>query len=202
MNKFEKLSRDTYNEKAKDYDSSMEGKFTVKFQKLILDNIKVDDGDEVLDIACGNGRLLKHLSQKANIKGYGIDIADLMVEEAKRLLPSMDFYTAKCDDTPFNNGQFDALTVCAAFHHFPDIDGFADEAERILKVDGKLYIAEIYYPAFARFIFNPFVKFSKAGDVKFYAPKEIVTLFERKSFVVEDVILKEKMQLIILRKTS
>ena len=36
-----------------------------------------------------------------------------------------------------------------------------------------LDIAEIYYPAFIRATANPFVGFSKAGDVKFYSPDEI-----------------------------
>ena len=50
---------------------------------------------------------------------------------------------------------------------------FAKEMKRILKPKCVIYIADIYYPLIIRAILNPFVPQSKAGDVKFYSPKEI-----------------------------
>ena len=34
---------------------------------------------------------------------------------------------------PFDDGLFDLITVCAAYHHFPDVRAFAAEAFRLLK---------------------------------------------------------------------
>ena len=50
---------------------------------------------------------------------------------------------------------------------------FYNEMKRILKPKCVIYIADIYYPLIIRAILNPFVPLSKAGDVKFYSPKEI-----------------------------
>lgn len=40
----------------------------------------------------------------------------------------------------------------------------------------------LYYPPLLRAICNPFIKFSRAGDVKFYAPDEIIKFFENTGF--------------------
>ena len=96
--------------------------------------------------------------------------------------------------------KVDVMTVCAAFHHFPNVEKFAEEAKRVLKKDGMLYIAEVYLPAFFRVIFNPFVKFSKAGDVKFYSPNEIVSLFENNGFVRSGIEIIGKVQMIKMQK--
>jgi len=182
MKTFKDKSRESYNEKADNYDNTPEGKFTVKFKELLLDEITVKPNNSILDIACGNGTFLKILSNKYAVNGYGIDISEKMIENAKKRCPSMTFEISSCEHTPFKNQMFDVVTVCAAYHHFPDTRAFAIEVNRILKPKGLLYIAEIYYSFIIRGILNPFVPLSKAGDVKFYSPKEIQSNFEEYGF--------------------
>lgn len=200
MNKFERRSKESYNKKAINYDDTFDGKFTKKFKQIILDSLDVKDGDRLLDVACGNGRLLQMLSKKADIKGFGADISEKMINEAKRQNPTASFYVAGCDNLPFDDNSMDVITVCAAFHHFPEVDKFAAEAKRILKEGGIICIAEIYLPAFLRIICNPFVKFSQSGDVKFYSPKEIVGIFEKVGFEPKKVSIDKITELIILKK--
>lgn len=87
-----------------------------------------------------------------------------------------------CEKIPFDDRCFDLMTVCAAYHHFPDVRAFASETFRLLKTGGRLYIADVYYPALLRIILNPFVRMSKAGDVKFHAPGAIIKTFEKSGF--------------------
>lgn len=68
------------------------------------------------------------------------------------------------------------LTVCAAFHHFPNIQKFAEESERVMKKDGVLYIAEVYLP------------------------NEIVSLFENNGFVKIGIEINGKVQIIKLKR--
>lgn len=182
MKAFEDKSRESYNLKADDYDKTFDGKYTLKFKELLLEEIIVGTNNSILDVACGNATFLEMLSQKHDIKGYGIDISEKMIENAKKRCPDMMFEVSGCEDTPFDNEMFDVVTVCAAYHHFPDTKTFAKEINRILKPKGLLYIAEIYYPFILRAILNPFVPLSKAGDVKFYSPKEIQSNFEEYGF--------------------
>lgn len=182
MKTFEDKSRESYNRKADDYDNTFDGKFTVKFKELLLEEINVETNSNILDIACGNATFLKMLSNKYDIEGYGIDISEKMIENAKKICPDMTFKISSCEHAPFDNQMFDVVTVCASYHHFPDTKAFAKEVSRILKPTGLLYIAEVYYPIIIRAIFNPFIPLSKAGDVKFYSPKEIQNNFEEYGF--------------------
>ena len=140
------------------------------------------------------------LSSKGLFNGYGVDISEKMIEQAKMLNPSMNFYVAGCEKLPFEDNFIDLMTVSASFHHFPDVEKFAKEVNRVVKKGGKIYIAEIYLPHILQVIFNPFVKFSKAGDVKFYSPKEITSLFEKNGFFTENIVINGMIQLISLCK--
>jgi len=200
MKTFKDKSRESYNRKADDYDKTFDGKFTVKFKELLLEEITVETNNNILDVACGNATFLKMLSNKYDIKGYGIDISEKMIENAKRRCPDMAFEISSCEHTPFDNQIFDMVTVCAAYHHFPDTKAFAKEVSRILKPKGLLYIAEVYYPFIIRAIFNPFVPLSKAGDVKFYSPKEIQSNFEKYGFEMVNFKREGHIQIIGFRR--
>lgn len=184
MNRFNEKSARSYNEKADHYDSTLEGRYTREFKLKLLEEISVNRGAYVLDVACGNGTLIKMLAEKHGIIGYGADISERMIENARRKNPEMVFETAGCEAMPFDSQFFDVVTVCAAYHHFPDVKAFATEAHRLLKAGGSLYIADVYYSALVRFLCNPFVPLSKAGDVRFYSPKEIIKTFENSGFRV------------------
>lgn len=94
MSNFYSKSRNTYNKKAGNYDSTFDGKFTKKYKELLLSNVKLKDNDSVLDVACGNGTFLKTLSMEKRINGYGIDISEQMVKNASLNSPKMEFHVA------------------------------------------------------------------------------------------------------------
>ena len=200
MNKYEQRSKKSYDKKADNYDLTFDGKFTVKFRELMVKFVQIKPNDTVVDVACGNGSLLHKLAEKTSFCGYGVDISEKMVEQAKKLNPDMTFYVAGCDELPFEKEEIGVMTVCAAFHHFPNVDKFAKEAERVLKKEGVLYLADVYLPAILRALCNPFIKFSKAGDVKFYGPNEITSLFEKNGFVVRHIEMDGKIQMIQLQR--
>ncbi len=200
MNKYEQRSKLSYDKKAENYDSTFDGKFTAKFKDIMYKAVKINSDDTVADIACGNGSMLHKMSEKTDFCGYGVDISEKMIEQAKKLNPDMKFYVGGCDKLPFEKGEIAVMTVCAAFHHFPNVEKFAAEAGRVIKSNGMLYIAEVYLPAFLRVICNPFIKFSKAGDVRFYAPSEIVSLFENNGFAAGGVEIDGRVQIVKLKR--
>ena len=181
-------------------DETFDGRFTIKFKRILCDNIALNDNDSVLDVACGNGSLLYELSKAKSISGYGVDVSDEMIKAATLKYPSMVFQVAGCEKLPFDDGSMDIITVSAAYHHFPDVDSFAGEAERVLKPGGVLYIADVHLHWLLRFIANPFVPLSRAGDVRFYSPDEIVQTFTKKSFEPVGVKEEGRIQLVMLRR--
>ena len=175
-NKYEERSFRSYQKIADHYDDTFDGRYTLDFKNQLLGIVRIPEGGQVLDVACGNGRLLNMLARKHRFSGYGVDLSDKMVENAARLNPGMVLKQASCDALPYDDERFDVLTVCAAFHHFPDAGAFAKEAFRVLKSNGKLYIAEVYYASLLRLLFHPLIRLSPSGDVKLYSPQEIIQI--------------------------
>ncbi|MEL7656742.1 MAG: methyltransferase domain-containing protein [Bacillota bacterium] len=182
MKGFAEKSRESYNRIADHYDDTLEGNYTREFKQGLLDVISAKPGEQLLDIGCGNGTLIRMLADKYKIKGFGTDISEKMIENARQKNPGMTFEVAECEKTPFEDQTFDIITVCAAYHHFPDVAAFAKEARRLLRDNGKLYIADVYYPTLIRILCNPILPLSKAGDVKFYSPEEIAATFGAQGF--------------------
>lgn len=201
MKTFAQKSREYYNKLAEGYNDSLEARYTMRFKRMLLNEIVIEpEKNSLLDVACGNGSLLKMLSSKHSLKGYGIDISEKMIDSARDLYPEFLFEVSPCEETPFQDQFFDTITVCAAYHHFPDVKEFAREAYRLLKPEGRLYIAEIYYPWLLRTVLNPFVPMSKAGDVKFYAPAEIEANFKNVGFQTSGFNRAGQVQLHVFRK--
>ena len=197
--KYKEKSRKTFNEVASEFDEK-DHKISSRAKEFIFRKMIVRDKDKVLDVACGTGTLLKRISKDIHIEGYGIDIAENMIKIAKEKCPDMTFKVADSENIPFSDEYFDVMTVSAAYHHFPDVDSFAKEANRVMKEAGLLYIADPYYSNLKGKLINKLLPLSHSGDVKFYTPQEIVDNFEDNNFVCKKVLHKDNIQLLIFKK--
>lgn len=111
----------------------------------------VQNGDKVLDLGCGNGRLLELFSDK-KINYTGADSSEKLVEIAKNryenntILSSgsqCSFVVGDALNLPFEDDVFDKIFSVAVFHHIPSKEfrlQFLREAKRVLKKDGFLII--------------------------------------------------------------
>lgn len=183
MNKKTEESRAAYNKIAAEYDMSREGRYTRFHIGELCDTIVLREGAIVLDVACGNGTLLRELSKKAKIQANGIDISENMIHAAKMRCPSMNFEVKPCCPLEWGDESIDIITVCCAFHHFDDPGGFVNECRRVLKKNGAVYIADPNFGAVLRFFANHvWLPFSKSGDVKVYSKKELKAFFYKSGF--------------------
>lgn len=97
---------------------------------------------KILDVGCGNGRLLELLDETA-LAYTGIDFSDNMLKEAKRLHPDKNFILADALNLPFPDQSFNAVTSFAVLHHIPSEEfreKFMSEAARVLAPNGVLII--------------------------------------------------------------
>ncbi|MCL2776101.1 MAG: class I SAM-dependent methyltransferase [Oscillospiraceae bacterium] len=170
-----------FGKRASKYDG-FEGRISYKFYHLLLAQINLVPDTAILDVGCGTGTMLRKMADNCRIKGYGIDIAPNMIEEAKRKCPEMIIQYSRCEQTPFNDSTFDILTTCMAYHHFSDKKGFAKEAARILKPGGCLYIADPNFPYVIRKLLNGVFNglHISAG---FYKPEKIFNDFAEYGFI-------------------
>ncbi|MCI8513315.1 MAG: class I SAM-dependent methyltransferase [Lachnospiraceae bacterium] len=193
MNRKTEESRITYNKIAFEYDTSREGKYTRFHIKELTNTIDLSEGNVVLDVACGNGTLLRELSKKVRIRANGIDISENMIHVAKMRYPDMSFEVKPCYPLDWSDESIDIITVCCAFHHFDKPQEFVKECKRVLKKNGTVYIAEPNFGAIIRLFANKFwFCFSKSGDVRIYGKKEIEKIFYHYGFRFVQIYGKEK----------
>jgi ubiquinone/menaquinone biosynthesis C-methylase UbiE len=183
------------------YDEGIEGKISKKFYKLLLKQIEPCQGATILDVGCGTGTILKNLSAYTDINGYGIDIEENMIIEAKKKCPDMTIFVSDCIKTPFEDNQFDIVTSCMAYHHFADKKGFAKEASRIIKPKGLLYITDPRFPWIVRKPLNLAARLHRIAGY-FGTPKEIEKVFLEYGFELVDYTFDLYAQCVTLRKTE
>lgn len=99
-------------------------------------------GEKVLDLGCGNGRLLEIFRDK-NMDYIGVDNSEKLIELAKKRYPKERFLRADALNLPFPANYFDKIYSIAVLHHIPSKEfrlQFLKEARRVLKPEGLLII--------------------------------------------------------------
>jgi len=134
----------------------------------------VKDGWKILDLGCGNGRLLQSFGGK-KIDYLGIDNSDELVEIAKKNHPKKNFQIMNMENLNLKDGTFDGVFAIASLHHLSRREMRLRallEANRILKKDGYLFVTvwNLWQPKYRKYIwknlFNMVLKKSKThfGD--------------------------------------
>lgn len=190
-----------FDKRAAAYDDGFEGSLSKRFYNLLLDRIDVGQGAAVLDVGCGTGTILKKLAERTQISGYGIDVEENMIAEARSKCPKMEISVSSCTETPFDDCQFDIITACMAYHHFDDKRGFAKEAARILKPGGHLYITDPRFPFVIRKLLNLALRIHKIAGY-FGTTKEIESTFTEYGFEFVNVGYDKYAQCVKLKKAA
>jgi len=81
--------------------------------------VRLPERSHVLDIGCGCGvPVARHLTA-AGHQVTGVDISDVQIERARRLVPGATFIRADATETDFPPGSFDAVICLYALIHMP-----------------------------------------------------------------------------------
>ncbi|MFH1423851.1 MAG: methyltransferase domain-containing protein [Candidatus Nealsonbacteria bacterium] len=131
-------TRDDYNSIAEDFSS------TRRFVWQGLEPLYhyATPGDKVLDLGCGNGRLLQ-IFKDINIDYTGVDNSEKLIGIAKKTHPGATFLVADALNLPFPPNHFDKIYSVAVLHHIPSQElrlKFLEEAKRALKPEGLLIL--------------------------------------------------------------
>ncbi|MDC0562980.1 class I SAM-dependent methyltransferase, partial [Candidatus Pelagibacter ubique] len=108
-----------------------------------LDYLDVKD-KKILEIGCSTGNASKVIVDFKNNDYIGIDTHAGYIELAKKNYPIGNFKKMDGRSQDFEDNFFDLILINSMLHHVNDKDGVLifKEAERVLKVNGKILIAE------------------------------------------------------------
>ncbi len=112
-----------------------------------LNLLKLKSGDSLLDLACGQGVLARHLPSE--VLYVGIDSSEALVKEAQKLdKNSKHSYLVKDLTTPLKlNQKFTHATLILALQNIKNAFAVAKNASESLKTGGKFLII-LNHPAF------------------------------------------------------
>ena len=98
-------------------------------------------GGRVLDLACGTGLGMTAYLRRG-FEVVGVDVANVMMEQAKASLPPgsrATFVEGRAEQLPLSDASFDLVSCAQAFHWFEPRAAFA-ECARVLRPGGAIAI--------------------------------------------------------------
>ncbi len=98
----------------------------------------ITEGDAILDIGCGNGRVYQ-LCENLQVAYTGIDQSGELIGIAKNKYPAAQFDVGEMTKLPYGDKTFSVIICVATFNHLPDVETrlkALQEMKRVLKPGG------------------------------------------------------------------
>ena len=111
-----------------------------KIIDTILDNAEINEGINVLDVACGTGVLFPFYLERKVKSITAVDLSPEMVKIAKSKFPQADVICGDAENIAFDK-QFDVIMIYNAFPHFPNPEKLITNLSKVIKSCGRICIA-------------------------------------------------------------
>jgi ubiquinone/menaquinone biosynthesis C-methylase UbiE len=129
-------------EAAKAYEALFVPALFAQWAPRVAAAAELQDGERVLDVACGTGVLAREARRRTGARGYvaGLDPAPGMLAVAEALAPSVQWRRGLAESLPFPDETFDAV-VSQFGLMFMHRDAAVREMLRALKPGGRVVVA-------------------------------------------------------------
>jgi len=191
---YKNLSIREFTKAAAKYDGDHAGIYQMcrKDYPDILDEIRKEPFQTLLDVGCGTGPMVTLLSEEYPEAHFtGIDLTPAMIEAAQaKHLPNADFLVGDAENLPFDNHSFDVAICSQSFHHYPNPQAFFNSVGRVLRPNGRLIIRDVTFNStairwFANHIELPVLNKLGYGDVRIYGREEVNSMIEKAGMKME-----------------
>ena len=122
-------------------DFSQDGFSDINQINRILRHIPSGKDIHILDIGCGNGKMLGYLQNKTNAYIHGFDYSGNAIDTAKRLFQTKaDFKQGYIGEMDYPAEQFDLVVSMDTMYFAPDMEKLVRQIIKWLKKDGVLFV--------------------------------------------------------------
>lgn len=114
------------------------------FAEGVLDQMSLQPGQSLLDVACGTGIVARLAKQRLGNSGAvaGVDASPGMLNVARSVAPNIDWREGSASALPLRSEEsFDVVTCHQGLQFFPDKPAAMREMRRALKPGGRIAIA-------------------------------------------------------------
>lgn len=126
-----------YCKKAFGEDFSQDGFSDIIQLNKILGMVELDANASVLDIGCGNGKMLEYIHNKIGAEIYGFDYSENAIESAMQRIGNCGcFQVALIGDIDYKENKFDLITSMDTIYFAPDMSAFVSQIYKWLKPNG------------------------------------------------------------------
>ena len=109
---------------------------------LAIELLQPHDGERILEVGCGYGRISRSLVDAAKIKLQGVDRSESMLQGWRQTLAGKATgCRADAGQLPFKEGSFDGVVCTGVLMHLPDQRLTLGELCRVLRPGGRLVVS-------------------------------------------------------------
>jgi SAM-dependent methyltransferase len=130
------------------YDEIMVPRMFEPWAELLLDQVKLESGYAVLDVACGPGTVSRRAALRVGLSGSvtGCDLSPAMLGLARSKISDgrgapIEYLECSADSLIVPDDAFDVVTCQQGLQFFPDRPAALDEMRRALRPGGRLGVA-------------------------------------------------------------
>lgn len=122
-------------------DFSQDGFSNIEQIDMILKYIPKKADVHILDIGCGNGKMLGYLQEKTGAYIHGFDYSKQAIRTAKTLFPKKsEFREGIIGEIEYPEESFDVITSMDSMYFAKDMTAFVAQIKKWLKPNGVLFV--------------------------------------------------------------
>ena len=122
-------------------DFSQDGFSNIEQIDRILEYVPSGDDVHILDIGCGNGKMLGYLQEKTGAYIHGFDYSAQAIQTAKALFPAKsEFREGIIGEIEYPEESFDVITSMDSMYFAKDMTAFGAQIKKWLKPNGIFFV--------------------------------------------------------------
>ncbi len=117
--------------------------YTGAWAKEIVNRACLNEGEKILDVACGTGLVARIAAEKQSCSDliFGVDVNEVMIKKAQEIEKGISWHNNDVTDLPFFDNFFDVILCQQGLQYFPGSDLALKEMNRVLAENGRILIS-------------------------------------------------------------